>query len=172
MPAVDFFLTEGVYKILRKGLFIHALLVSYLIIIKKTHDGNTDKQWRHHDNAKKVFVYELFCQLGKIFYQKKDNDSTSPLEDCPPKIMTNPNPKKTPITLTNGGILGGNLLGGNFPVTNNNISLLRMLIKKKANENSVSIETFQQKSLESTGKTELSLNYPTQKESGNFHNFH
>ena len=75
--------------------------------------------------------------------------------------MTNPNPKKTPITLTNGGVLGGNLLGGNFPVTNNNISLLRMLIKKKANENS-----------ESTGKTELSLNYPTQKESGNFHNFH
>ena len=47
-----------------------------------------------------------------------------------------------------------------------------MLIKKKANENSVSIETFQQMSLESTGKTERSLNYPTKKESGNFHNFH
>ena len=71
-----------------------------------------------------------------------------------------------------GGFLGAIFWGDNFPVTNNNISLLRMLIKKKANENSVSIETFQQKSLESTGKTELSLNYAIQKESGNFHNFH
>ena len=114
MPAVDFFLTEGVYKILRKFLFIHALLVSYLIIIKKIHDGNTDKQWRHHDNAKKVFVYELFCQLGKIFYQKKDNDGISPLEDCPPKIIPNPNPKKNPLTLTQGGEFWGQSSGRQF----------------------------------------------------------
>ena len=90
MPAVDFFLTEGVYKILRKGLFIHALLLSYLIIIKKTCDGNIDKQWRRHDNAKKVFVYELFCQLAKIFYQKKDNDGTrkiAPWKIVPQKII-------------------------------------------------------------------------------------
>ena len=74
MPAVDFFLTQWVYNILRKGLFIDALLLSYLVIIKKTRDGNIGKQWHHHDNAKKVFVYELFCQLGKIFYQMNDND--------------------------------------------------------------------------------------------------
>ena len=85
-----FFLTEGIYKILRKDLFIHALVVSYLIIIKKTQDGNIDKQWRHHDNAKKVFVYELFCQLGKIFYWKKDNDGTKPLEDYPPEEYSQP----------------------------------------------------------------------------------
>ena len=49
--------------------------------------------------------------------------------------------------------------------------LLRMLIKKKAKENSVSIETFQQTSLESTRKTEPSLNFPTLKEYDNFKNF-
>ena len=52
------------------------------------------------------------------------------------------------------------------------MSLLRMLIKKKAKENSVSMETVQQTSLESTRKTEPSLNFPTHKESDNFQNFH
>ena len=40
------------------------------------------------------------------------------------------------------------------------MSLLRMLVKKKAEENSVSTETGQQTSLESTGKTEPSLKLP------------
>ena len=57
-------------------------------------------------------------------------------------------------------------------MTDNNMSILRMLIKKKAKENSVSMETVQQTSLESTRKTEPSLNLPTHKESDNFQNFH
>ena len=50
--------------------------------------------------------------------------------------------------------------------------LLRMLINKKAKENSVSIETVQKTSLETTGKTEPSLNFPTQKKSNNIQKFH
>ena len=50
--------------------------------------------------------------------------------------------------------------------------LLRVLINKKAKENSVSIETVQKTSLESTGKTEPCLNFPTQKESNNIQKFH
>ena len=57
-------------------------------------------------------------------------------------------------------------------MTDNNMSILQMLIKKKAKENSVSMETVQQTSLESTRKTEPSLNLPTHKESDNFQNFH
>ena len=133
VPAVDFFLTEGVHNILRKGLFIHALLLSYLIIIKKTRDGNIGKQWRHHDNTKKVYVYELFCQLGKIFYLKKDKDGTRKIATW--KIVPNP---KTPSNPNPGeDILGGSLPRANFPITDNSMSLLRMLIKKKAKENSV-----------------------------------
>ena len=40
------------------------------------------------------------------------------------------------------------------------MSLLRMLVKKKAEENSVSTETGQQTPLESTGKTEPFLKFP------------
>ena len=47
-----------------------------------------------------------------------------------------------------------------------------MLIKKKAKENSVSTGPVQQMSLESTVKTEPSLNFPTQKESNNIQKFH
>ena len=139
VPAVDFFLTEGVYNILRKVLFIHAVPLSYLIIIKKTRDGNIGKQWRHHDNPKKVSVYELFCQLGKIFYLKKDNNGTrkiAPWKIVTRKIVSNP---KTPSNPNPGeDILGGSLPRANFPITDNSMSLLRMLIKKKAKENSVS----------------------------------
>ena len=141
MPAVDFFLAEGVYNILRKGLFIHALLLSYLIIIKKTRDGNIGKQWRHHDNTKKVFVYELFCQLGKIFYLKKDNDGTrkiAPWKMVTRKIVPNPKTPSNPDPGGRGDILGDSLPRVNFLITDNSISLLRMLIKKKAKENSVS----------------------------------
>ena len=45
---------------------------------------------------------------------------------------------KHPLTLTQGDILGGSLPRANFPITDNSMSLLRMLIKKKAKENSVS----------------------------------
>ena len=63
-------------------------------------------------------------------------------------------------------------MGANPPVTDNSMLLLRMLINKKAKENSVSIETVQKTSLESTGKTEPCLNFPTQKESNNIQKFH
>ena len=146
MPAVDFFLTEGVYNILRKGLFIHALLLSCLIIIKNTHKGNIDKQWRHDDNAKKVFVYKLFCQLRKIFYQKKDNDGNrkiAPWRIVPQKIAPDPKPK-APSNPNPEGIFWGQSSGGaTFPVTDNNMLLLRMLVKEKAKENFASIETVQ-----------------------------
>ena len=49
---------------------------------------------------------------------------------------------------------------------------INMLIMKKAKENSVSTGTAQQMSLESTVKTEPSLNFPTQKESNNIQKFH
>ena len=47
-----------------------------------------------------------------------------------------------------------------------------MLIKKKAKENSVSTGPAQQMSLESTVKTEPSLNFPKQKKSNNIQKFH
>ena len=78
---------------------------------------------------------------------------------------------KHPLTLTQEGG-GGDIFGGNLPVTDNSMSLLRMLINKKAKENSVSIETVQKTSLETTGKTEPSLNFPTQKKSNNIQKFH
>ena len=143
VPAVDFFLTEGVYNILRKGLFIHALLLSYLVIIKKTRDVNIGKQWRYHDNTKKLFVYELFCQLGKIFYLKKDNDNTrkiAPWKTVTRKLVPNPNTPSNP----NPGedIFWGSLPRANFLITDNSMLLLRIIIKKKAKENSVSRNCF------------------------------
>ena len=51
------------------------------------------------------------------------------------------------------------------------MSLLQMLINKKPKENSLSIETVQKTSLESTGKTDPCLNFPTQKESNNIQKF-
>ena len=67
VPAVDFFLTQWVYNILRKGLFIDALLLSYLVIIKKTRDGNIGKQWHHHDNAKKSICLWIILSARKDF---------------------------------------------------------------------------------------------------------
>ena len=49
---------------------------------------------------------------------------------------------------------------------------INMLIKKKAKENSVSTGPAQQMSLESTVKTEPSLNFPKQKKSNNIQKFH
>ena len=62
------------------------------------------------------FVYELFCQLGKIFYQKNDNDSTrksAPWKIVPRKIVPNPNPK-TPCNPNPGGIFWGQSSEGQF----------------------------------------------------------
>ena len=50
---------------------------------------------------------------------------------------------KHPVTLTQGGYFEGSLPKGNFPITDINMSLLQMLIKKKVKEKSVSIETVQ-----------------------------
>ena len=120
---------------------------------------------------KKYLFMNYFASQERFFIRRKITTVLAPWKIVPQRLFPTLTLKK-PSNLNPGGDFWGQSSGGNFPVTNNNISLLRMLIKKKANENSVSIETFQQKSLESTGKTELSLNYPTQKESGNFHNFH
>lgn len=59
-----------------------------------------------------------------------------------------------------------------FQEKDNNMSLLRMLVKKNANENLVSTESDQQTCTESTANPEPSTEFPTQEESGKFYNLY
>ena len=92
---------------------------------------------------KKYLFINYFVSYERFFIRRKITTVLGklPLRGLSPRILLLTLNLKHPLILTQEGIFWRQSSGGQL--TDNNMSLLRMLIKKKAKENSVSIETVQ-----------------------------